>query len=186
VRGGPQGVYWQADGIYNGTSHLLENIVPYSQLGQGNLNDNKGSQTAHRVAAGIPRVELPEPEQDDVSTFSLCHSVDKGDIAFIITPVSTQKYVWLSAKPYPMQNQKQLKHLNSLTNVNVFLNVVQVNYVLAGIFNRLVYMVERNIQKLENSNAWDSIIVSFGKYAIEFSEHIVKCYATTLPISTRK
>jgi len=174
LRGGPQGVYGQADGVYNGTSQLLENIVPYSQPGQGNLNANKGPQTAHRIAAGIPRVELPDPEPDAVSTFSLFHSVDNGDIAFIVTPVSTRKYVWLSAKPYPMQSQK---HLNSLTHVNVFLNVVQVNYVLAGIFNRLVYMTERNITKLENDNAWDSIITSFGKYAIDFSENIVKCCA---------
>jgi hypothetical protein len=152
LRGGPQGVYGQADGVYNGTSQLLENIVPYSQPGQGNLNANKGPQTAHRIAVGIPRVELPEPEPDAASTFSLCHSVDNGDIAFIVTPVSTQKYVWLSAKPYPMQSQK---HLNSLTNVNVFLNVVQVNYVLAGIFNSLVYMVRRNITKLDNSMGFD-------------------------------
>ena len=174
LRGGPQGVYGQADGIYNGTSQLLENIVPYSQPGQGNLNANKGPQTAHRIAAGIPRVELPDPEPEAVTTFSLFHSVDNGDIAFIVTPVSTRKYVWLSAKPYPMQSQK---HLNSLTNVNVFLNVVQVNYVLAGIFNRLVYMVGMNIMKLENDNAWDSIITSFGKYAIDFSENIVNCCA---------
>jgi hypothetical protein len=93
LRGGPQGVYGQADGVYNGTSQLLENIVPYSQPGQGNLNANKGPQTAHRIAVGIPRVELPEPEPDAASTFSLCHSVDNGDIAFIVTPVSTQKYV---------------------------------------------------------------------------------------------
>jgi hypothetical protein len=51
-----------------------------------------------------------------------------------------------------MQSQK---HLNSLTNVNVFLNVVQVNYVLAGIFNSLVYMVRRNITKLDNSMGFD-------------------------------
>jgi len=169
--GGPQGVYGQADGVYNGTSQLLENIVPYSQPGKGNLNANKGPQTAHRVAAGIPRVELPEPEPDTVSTFSLFHSVDNGDVAFIVTPVSTQKYVWLSSKPYPMQSQK---HLNSLVNVNVFLNVVQVNYVLAGIFNRLWYRLEKNILTPENSNAWDSLIASFGTYAVHSSDNIVK------------
>jgi hypothetical protein len=169
--GGPQGVYGQADGVYNGTSQLLENIVPYSQPGKGNLNANKGPQTAHRVAAGIPRVELPEPEPDTVSTFSLFHSVDNGDVAFIVTPVSTQKYVWLSSKPYPMQSQK---HLNSLVNVNVFLNIVQVNYVLAGIFNRLWYRLEKNILHPENSNAWDSLIASFGTYAVHCSDNIVK------------
>ena len=85
-------------------------------------------------AGDLSIVELPDPEPEAVTTFSLFHSVDNGDITFIVTPVSTRKYVWLSAKPYPMQSQK---HLNSLTNVNVFLNVVQVNYVLAGISNRL-------------------------------------------------
>ena len=88
LSGGPQGVYGQADGVYNGTSNLLENIVPYSLPGKGNMNSNRIQQIAHRVAAGIPRVELPEPEPDAARTFSLSHSVDNGDIAFIVTPVS--------------------------------------------------------------------------------------------------
>lgn len=172
LSGGPQGVYGEADGVYNGTSQLLQNVVPYSMPGQGNLNANRGPQTAHRVAAGIPCVQLPEPDPDAQSTFSLSHAVDNGDIAFIVTPMSSQKYVWLSQKPYPTQSRK---HLNSLVHVNVFLNIVQVNYVLAGIFNRLLHMVETGIRKLENSNAWDSLICSFGTYTRELAEHIVDC-----------
>lgn len=64
LRGGPQGVYGQADGIYNGTSQLLENIVPYSQPGQGNLNANKGPQTAHRIAGD------PDPSKKNTVPFN--------------------------------------------------------------------------------------------------------------------
>ncbi len=77
----------------------MEGIRPYSQPKQGSLNANKGPQTARRVAACIPRVELPEPEPDSDSTFSLCHVVDHGDVAFIVTPTTAQKYAWLSPKP---------------------------------------------------------------------------------------
>ena len=133
---GPQGANGVADGIYNGTNQLLEGISPYALPKQGSLNANKGPQTARRVVEGIPRVELPEPEPDSDSTFSLCHAVDNGDVAFIVTPTTAQKYAWLSPKPYAMQSQK---HLNSLVNVNVFLNIVQVNYVLTGIFNHILY-----------------------------------------------
>lgn len=184
LSGGPQGVYGEADGVYNGTSQLLQNVVPYSMPGQGNLNANRGPQTAHRVAAGIPCVQLPEPDPDAQSTFSLSHAVDNGDIAFIVTPMSSQKYVWLSQKPYPTQSRK---HLNSLVHVNVFLNIVQVNYVLAGIFNRLLHMVETGIRKLENSNAWDSLICSFGTYTRDFAEHIVEiCVNESQPGKKRK
>ncbi|NBX18294.1 MAG: hypothetical protein EBR09_13105 [Proteobacteria bacterium] len=183
LRGGPQGVYGEADGVYNGTSQLLANIVPYSQPKEGNLNANRGPQTAHRVAAGVPCVHLPEPEPDTVSTFSLSHAVDNGDIAFIVTPISSQKFVWLSQKPYPTQSSK---HLNALVHVSIFLNIVQVNYVLAGIFNRLLYMVEHNISRLENSNAWDSIICSFGTYAREFAEHIVDVCGTSSSVGGKR
>ena len=66
---GPQGANGVADGIYTGTDQLLEGISPYAMPKQGSLNANKGPQTARRVAAGIPRVELPEPEPDSDSTF---------------------------------------------------------------------------------------------------------------------
>ena len=168
---GPQGANGVADGIYNGTDQLLEGISPYAMPKQGSLNANKGPQTARRVAAGIPRVELPEPEPDSDSTFSLCHAVDNGDVAFIVTPTTAQKYAWLSPKPYAMQSQK---HLNSLVNVNVFLNIVQVNYVLAGIFNRILYRVEFGRPFDMSSSSWDLLINSFGVYAREFSNNIVE------------
>lgn len=122
------------------------------------------------MAAGIPRVELPEPEPNSDSTFSLCHAVDNGDIAFIVTPITAQKYAWLSAKPYAMQSQK---HMSSLVNVNVFLNIVQVNYVLAGIFNRILYRVEFDKPFDMSNSSWDLFINSFGVYARDFSNHIV-------------
>jgi hypothetical protein len=45
-------------------------------------------------------VELPEPDAQAESTFSVFHGVDNGDIAFIVRPVASKKFVWLSAKPY--------------------------------------------------------------------------------------
>ena len=96
LRGGPEGVAGIADGKYNATSELLKNVTPYSMPNQGNLNANKGPQAARRVAAGIPPVELPEPDAQAESTFSVFHGVDNSDIAFIVKPVASKKFVWCS------------------------------------------------------------------------------------------
>ena len=115
LRGGPEGVAGIADGRYNANTELLKNVTPYSMPKQGSLNANKGPQAARRVAADIPPVELPEPDALAESTFSVFHSVDNGDIAFIVKPVASQKYVWLSSKPYQMQTNKRF---DSCTDVD--------------------------------------------------------------------
>jgi len=53
------------------------------------------------------------------------------------------------------------------------LNIVQVNYVLAGIFNRILYRVEFGRPFDMSSSSWDLLINSFGVYAREFSINIV-------------
>jgi hypothetical protein len=67
------------------------------------------------------------------------------------------------------------KRFDSLVNVNVFLNIVQVNYVLAGISNRLSNRKKEggNGQSGTKKYAWDNLIASFGSYAQEFSDNIV-------------
>ena len=53
------------------------------------------------------------------------------------------------------------------------MNIVQVNYVLAGIFNRILYRVEFGRPFDMSSSSWDLLINSFGVYAREFSINIV-------------
>jgi hypothetical protein len=61
-------------------------------------------------------------------------------MAFLVKPLCSRKYCWLIQKPYTAQREKDI---NRLTNVNVFLNLVQVNYVLAGIVNRLMDLTQK-------------------------------------------
>jgi hypothetical protein len=181
LRGGPEGVAGVADGRYNATSELLKNVTPYSMPNHGNLNANKGPQAARRVAAGIP----PEPDALAESTFSVFHGVDNGDIAFIVKPVASKKFVWLSAKPYQTQTNKRF---DSLVNVNVFMNIVQVNYVLAGISNRLSHRIKETLnngQPDEKKYAWDNLISSFGSYARDFSDQIVSSCRKLKNVDTR-
>jgi hypothetical protein len=173
LRGGPEGSGGIADGRYNATAELLSNIEPYALPGKGNLNANSNyREKARRAAMCIPGVMLPEPGVDAESTFAVYHAVDNGDIAFVVKPVSSRKYSWLFAKPYPAQSTK---HADNLVNVNVFLNVVQVNYVLAGITNRLWHLYEKNeaLGHVAGKNTWDTLISSFGKYVDNFVKNML-------------
>ena len=168
LRGGPEGSDGIADGRYNATAELLSNIEPYALPNKGNLNANSNyREKARRAAMCIPGVMLPEPGVDAETTFPVYHAVDNGDIAFVVKPVTSRKYCWLFAKPYPAQSAK---HADNLVNVNVFLNVVQVNYVLAGITNRLWHLYQKNeaFGNAEGKNTWDTLIVSFGRYVDKF------------------
>jgi hypothetical protein len=55
------------------------------------------------------------------------------------------------------------------------MNIVQVNYVLAGISNRLSHGIKDAVsgQADEKKYAWDNLISSFGSYARDFSDQIV-------------
>ena len=172
VRGGPAGSDGTAEGKYNATSELLAGITPYALAGQGSLNSGRIMQTAHRVAMCIPGVMLPEPAVDAENTFVVHHAVDMGDVAFVVRPSPTRMYSWLSAKPYAAQNPK---HAHALVNVNVFLNIVQVNYVLAGITNRLHHLWIERRQMESARNSWDMLIVSFGAHVKKIASHIIEC-----------
>ena len=77
------------------------------------------------------------------------------------------------------------KRFDSLVNVNVFMNIVQVNYVLAGISNRLSHRIKDTVsgQADEKKYAWDNLISSFGSYARDFSDQIV---STCRDLKTKK
>jgi len=174
LRGGPEGSGGIADGRYNATAELLSNIEPYALPSKGNLNANSNyREKARRAAMCIPGVMLPEPGVDAESTFAVYHAVDNGDIAFVVKPVSSRKYCWLFAKPYPAQSTK---HADNLVNVNVFLNVVQVNYVLAGITNRLWHLYAKNeaYGAVAGQNTWDTLISSFGRYVDSFVKNMLE------------
>ena len=79
--------------------------------------------------------------------------------ATIRTSAHLAKFVWLSSKPYQTQTNKRF---DSLVNVNVFMNMVQVNYVLAGISNGLSHRIKDAVsgQPDEKKYAWDNLISS--------------------------
>jgi hypothetical protein len=101
VRGGPAGSDGTAEGRYNASGALLSGVEPYALPGGGSLNSGRNMQTARRAVMCIPGVMLPEPGADAETTFPVYHSVDMGDVAFIVRPTSSRLYCWLFAKPYP-------------------------------------------------------------------------------------
>lgn len=175
LRGGPEGANGVPFGKYNASSQLLANVRPYAMPNNDSLNANSNyREKARRVAMCIPGVMLPEPDTNATETFSLFHAVDNGDMAFLVKPLSSRKYCWLFPKPYTAQREKDI---NRLTNVNVFLNIVQVNYVLAGIVNRLMDLTSKGETTFANktsTNAWDTLMSSFGYHVETQIEEILK------------
>ena len=60
---------------------------PVLAAGTGQPQRQQGPADRAQGRRGHPACRAPGARPDAVSTFSLCHSVDNGDIAFFVTPV---------------------------------------------------------------------------------------------------
>ena len=81
--GGPAGSDGSVDGVINGTSALLDNIVPYA-IGKSARtgSDRNYQQIPHRYPYIIPKIWLPEFSGS--GHIAVSHAVDQGDIAFLL------------------------------------------------------------------------------------------------------
>jgi hypothetical protein len=127
---GPEGINGDPDGRYNFNDSLLSGITPYA-FGQGRMgSDRNYQQIPNRKQFPVPPLWLPEPLWNTDTTFEVSHSVDMGDIAFILNV--QHKQFMLSRGPYKSVKQDQD---HTLPQWNVFCNICTVNYLLAGLHN---------------------------------------------------
>jgi hypothetical protein len=81
--GGPAGSDGSVDGVINGTNALLENISPYAFGKSARTgSDRNYQQIPHRFQYIIPRLYIPH--FDTERRIHISHSVDQGDIAFLL------------------------------------------------------------------------------------------------------
>jgi hypothetical protein len=82
--GGPAGSNGSVDGVINGTSALLDNIVPYA-IGRSARtgSDRNYQQIPHRYQYIIPKIWLPDFTNNN-GHIAVSHAVDQGDIAFLL------------------------------------------------------------------------------------------------------
>jgi hypothetical protein len=153
---GPEGINGDPDGRYNFNDSLLSGITPYA-YGQGRMgSDRNYQQIPNRKQFPVPPLWLPEPHWDTDTTLEVSHSVDMGDIAFIIN-VQYKEFL-LTRGPYKHQPQNQD---HTLPQWNVFCNICTVNYLLAGLYNYAVHCAISNLPEPQMERAWGRLFLCF-------------------------
>jgi hypothetical protein len=93
VAGGPAGTDGSIDGRINANESLLGGITPYAYGESARAgSDSNYQQVPHRVQYVVLPLHLPS--WDSTSTHRVCHSVDNGDLAFVLMTRGRQ---WFSA-----------------------------------------------------------------------------------------
>ena len=134
MAGGPPGSNGDPDGRYNFNAGLLDGIQPYA-YGQGRMgSDRNYQQIPHRIQEIIPLLYLPHADSKIQDLVPLSHSVDMGDVAFILGTHRVQGVIF----DRNLQLDSNISK-SSLPSRNAFVNLPTVNYLLAG------------LQRLENT-----------------------------------
>lgn len=154
-----------ADGKYNATTSLLNNIKPYSGPKTSEISSDRNyRQTAHRKQYPVPPIYVPEPDVAAVQTIQIALPVSFGDVVFLLH--GKKKQFILSPRPYTHVSEKVA---NIMPNYNCFCNVATANYLLAGIYNRILHLHITSGTLSTNTvsnrgNAWDVYIQHFDIY----------------------
>lgn len=128
IANGPPGINADADGRYNFNSNLLEGITPYA-YGQGRMgSDRSYQQVPHRIQQIIPMLHLPHADSKIQDLVALSHSVDQGDIAFVLGTHRVQGVLFDRA----LQLDSNIAR-SQLPARNAFINLPTCNYLLAGL-----------------------------------------------------
>ncbi len=153
---GPEGINGDPDGKYNFNNSLLEGITPYA-YGQGRMGaDRNYQQIPNRKQFAIPPLWLPEPQADSTTSFQVSHSVDMGDVAFIVN-VQYKHFLLMEG---PHGHIEQFKD-TTLPQWNVFCNICTVNYILAGLQNYICHRVTGSLCA-NNDHGWWKLMKAFG------------------------
>lgn len=124
---GPAGINGDPDGRYNFNGNLLDGIGPYAGPDGGRMgSDRNYQQIPHRMQHIIPKLYLPKAQYlSSNERVELSHSVDQGDIAFVIVSERVQHLVL----PSTQYNGPRMQ----MPSRNAFVNLPTVNYLLAGL-----------------------------------------------------
>jgi len=115
---------FEIDAQINYGSTLLGDVKPYAYGEPGHLADQTAYYAIpHKIQKIIPELRLPEA-RDGEGTFLLSHAVDDGDVAFSLR---------LNRSAGTIDRMHAFERMELGRSVDPFVNLVTVNYLLAGI-----------------------------------------------------
>jgi hypothetical protein len=153
---GPEGIHGDPDGKYNYNDSLLSGITPYV-YGQGRMgSDRNYQQIPNRKQFPVPPLCLPEPDPQTDTLFEVSHSIDMGDVAFIVN--AHHKQFLLSRGPFKHESQNED---HTLPQWNVFCNVCTINYLLAGLYNYALHYATGGWGNEKVNHAWFRLFKCF-------------------------
>lgn len=126
---GPAGSDGDPDGKYNFNGSLLSGITPYAYGKADRMgSDRNYQQIPHRVQQIVCQLFLPHADMKQDVLVPVSHSVDQGDVAFIVKSRRKHQILYDANLQQDASLQRQ-----QMPNRNAFCNFLTVNYLLAGL-----------------------------------------------------
>ena len=147
---GVTGINGDPDGQYNFNSDLLSGVTPYA-FGQGRMgSDRSYQQVPHRMQKIIPKLFLPYADfMHDNELLGLSHSVDQGDVAFVLQSNYVQSLLFDS-----VQIRDASIYKTPMPSRSAFINISTVNYLMAGL--------QRISASQKNTSTWVTLANNLG------------------------
>lgn len=152
LAGGPAGINGNPDGIYNDAGGLLSGIDKYAGPKEGRISSDKQyQQIPHRMQHIVHMLYLPYADKRQHELVPMSHSVDQGDIAFVVNTNRIQGLLYNEL----IQRDAGIAQAQ-MPSRNAFVNLCTANYLLAG------------LQRLEPSDSvaphgpWKSLALDMG------------------------
>ena len=160
LAGGPAGINGDPDGVYNDSGGLLSGIDKYAGPKEGRISSDKQyQQIPHRMQHIIHMLYLPYADKRQHELVPMSHSVDQGDIAFVVNTNRIQGLLYNEL----IQRDAGIAQAQ-MPSRNAFVNLCTANYILAG------------LQRLQPSDSvaphgsWKSLALDLGFNAPQNSE----------------
>lgn len=123
----PAPLHDTADARINYNSTLLGDVQPYAYGEPGYQSSQNGYlNIPHRIQKICPVLHLPEARQKAQGTFELSHSIDDGDIAFVLR-LNRNSIFCTGLK------NGEMKRMGLGTAIDPLINLCTLNYLLSGI-----------------------------------------------------
>lgn len=137
----PNGFNGTTDAQINYNSTLLGDVNPYEYGPPKRLaNQTAYVNVPHKIQKIVPNLRLPEA-REGTQTFRLSHAIDDGDVAFALR---------VKRNAGTIEEMHTFERLELSNAVDPFVNLITVNYLLAGI--------QRNWNRLDQIK-WQQFIV---------------------------
>ena len=174
---GPAGIHGDADGKYNFNDSLLSGIAPYAGPKGGRISSDRNyQQIPHRKQFPVPPIFVPEPAHDAENSFMISHAIDMGDLVFIIN--LKNKHSMLTNIAETCITLKNEDTGGVMPQYNVFCNICTANYLLAGMYNYILYALYEPNFTTSIRHHWYNLLCNFN--VKEEFDKLLECYSSAI------